>query len=92
MDFIILAQDVAFTSATIKVVVGALAAAIVFMTGGFIYIFRKTEAEVESLKEANTTANGLIQKYMTAYIKLETRYKELKRDYEDLKGQRSELD
>ena len=68
---------------TIKLVFGGLTSVIVFMTGGFIYIFRKMESKLEEQA-------GLINKYMTAYVRLEERYKELKKHHDKCIKDRNE--
>ena len=60
---------------TIRGAFGVLCGVIVFMTGGFIYIFRKMEKKLE-------LAESTLQKYIVAYTRLEQRYQELKTDHE----------
>ena len=60
---------------TIRSAFGVLCTVIVFMTAGFIYIFRKMEKKLE-------LAESTLQKYIVAYARLEQRYKELKTDHE----------
>lgn len=61
----------------IYTVVASLAGAIVFMAGGFIYIYRKMEVKLDETE-------GLLKKYIKAYSQLEVRYKEISRDHHEL--------
>ena len=60
---------------TIRTAFGVLCAVIVFMTAGFIYIFKKMETKLD---EAETA----LKDYLIAYTRLEARYQELKDDHD----------
>lgn len=60
---------------TIRTLFGVLCGVIVFMTAGFIYIFKKMETKLEQTETA-------LKDYLIAYTRLEARYQELKDDHD----------